>query len=130
MIGAILSAVLPLAGDLLKRFIPDPEAQAKAQAEFTTMLMQMDLSQLAVNKAEAQSDGNFKGGWRPAIGWACAFALVLQFVLGPLLEWASAIVGHPVPPFPKFDDMLWELMFGMLGMGALRSFDKWQTRKK
>ena len=25
---------------------------------------------------------------------------------------------------PKLDGTLWELMFGMLGMGALRSFDK------
>jgi hypothetical protein len=27
------------------------------------------------------------------------------------------------------DNNLWELMFGMLGMGALRSWDKAQERK-
>ncbi len=129
MIPAIIGAVLPLAGDLLKRFIPDPAEAAKAQAELASQLMSMDLAQIAVNKEEARSDGIFKGGWRPAIGWVCASALALQFFIGPLLEWASVIAGHPVPPFPKFDDMLWELMFGMLGMGALRSVDKWKTKK-
>jgi hypothetical protein len=38
--------------------------------------------------------------------------------------WISAIAGHPLPAPPALDSVLWELMFGMLGMGALRSYEK------
>ena len=30
--------------------------------------------------------------------------------------------GAPLPP--ALDDMLWQLMFGMLGMGGLRTIEK------
>lgn len=90
----------------------------------------MDTSQMEVNKAEAQSDGTFKGGWRPACGWVCAGALCYQYLLVPLAMWISFVVGHPLPKPPTLDGMLWELLFGMLGMGALRSFDKVTLPKK
>ncbi len=34
-------------------------------------------------------------------------------------EWMNRLASAP-----KLDNVLWELLFGMLGMGALRSFEK------
>lgn len=81
-------------------------------------------AQIEVNKAEATSRNVFTSGWRPSIGWTCAAALFYQFVLSPVGVWTASILGHPLPPPPTLDAMLWELLFGMLGIGALRSFDK------
>jgi hypothetical protein len=34
------------------------------------------------------------------------------------------LFGFIVPPPPVFNDMLWELLLGMLGLGALRTVEK------
>lgn len=123
--------------DVLKQVLSglglDPEAKARAQAQAFEALtkgtfeqqaeLQTALAQIDTNKTEA-SAGVFRGGWRPAVGWTCAAALALQFVVGPLLMWAAAAFGHPLPPLPKLDDMLWELLAGLLGLGTLRTVEK------
>jgi hypothetical protein len=77
MLG-FLGALMPVLGSVLDKFLPDPEAKAKALAELQSQMMQMDLAQMEVNKAEASAPGWFKGGWRPAIGWVCGGALAWQ----------------------------------------------------
>jgi hypothetical protein len=123
--------------DLFKQVLSgiglDPEAKARAQTQAFEVLTNgsfaekagqaLALAQVDVNKAEAQA-GTFRGGWRPFIGWTCGAALAVQFVAGPLLEWGCAAAGHQVPPLPKLDGVLWELLAGMLGLGALRTLEK------
>ena len=86
------------------------------------------MAQLEVNRAEASHDSLFVAGWRPAIGWTCAFAIFSDFCLRPLMVWASG--WYPsMPVFPSLiSDNLWELMAGMLGLSGLRTFEK--TRKR
>lgn len=109
---------------IIDKFIPDPEAKAKAESEVREWLGGIMKGQLDVNKAEAQTGSLFIGGWRPAIGWACASALWFQYMLMPVIMWAADIFGHPLPKPPVLDQVLWELMFGMLGMGGLRTWEK------
>lgn len=124
MLAMILPVLGPILETVLKRVIPDPEARNKAIAELYASLQTSDLAQMEVNKAEAQSGSLFVGGWRPSIGWVCSIALFYQFVFSPIAVWIGFLVGHPIPKPPTLDEHLWELMFGMLGMGALRSFEK------
>jgi hypothetical protein len=58
-----------------------------------------------------------------AIGRVCTLALLYQYMLVLLTLWPGFVAGHPIPKPPTLDDSLWQLMFGMLGMGALRSFE-------
>lgn len=81
-------------------------------------------AQIEVNKVDAANNSLFVAGWRPSIGWTCSAALFYQFVLSPIGLWAAAIAGHPLPTPPSLDGMLWELLFGMLGIAGLRSIDK------
>ena len=124
MLAMILPVLGPILETVLKRVIPDPEARNKAIAELYASLQTSDLAQMEVNKAEAQSGSLFVGGWRPSIGWVCSIALFYQFVFSPIAVWIGFLVGHPIPKPPSLDEHLWELMFGMLGIGALRSFEK------
>jgi hypothetical protein len=124
----LITALLPMVGEVLDRVIPDKAAADKAKLEMQVKLMdaanQGALAQVELNKVEAASSGIFKGGWRPFIGWVCGAALAYQFIVRPILPWLVNVFGGHVPPMPGLDDMLWELVFAMLGLGALRSADK------
>ena len=98
------------------------------EAEGLTTQQWAVLGALSRDKAEAASPSLFVAGWRPAIGWTCAAALAYQFLLAPLAVWVGFLIGHPVPKPPTLDEHLWELMFGMLGLGALRSLEKIKAR--
>lgn len=109
---------------IVNKFIPDPAQKMEAETALRTALISADAPQLAVDQAEAQSARLFVAGWRPFIGWVCGAALAWQYVAAPLALWATALAHYPVAPPPRLDDVLWQLMFGMLGMGGLRTYEK------
>jgi Holin of 3TMs, for gene-transfer release len=109
---------------IVNKFVPDPNQRAQAESELRSSLIQWDTAQNQVNTAEASNEAIFVSGWRPMIGWICASALGYQYVLTPLALWVASIFHYPLPIPPKLDDTLWQLMFGMLGMGGLRTYEK------
>lgn len=109
---------------IIDKFIPDPAAKIKAEEALRTDLSAWDQGQMEVNKAEAATGSLFIGGWRPAIGWACASALWFQYMVTPVVMWVAEIAGHVLPKPPTLDAVLWELMFALLGMGGLRTYEK------
>lgn len=125
---AILGIIAPILEKVLTSVIPDPQARQKAILEIYAALQQSDLAQIDVDKAEAASSSLFTSGWRPFIGWVCGGALFYQYMFIPIGGFVASFFGDKyvtmVLNAPKLDGTLWELMFGMLGMGALRSFDK------
>lgn len=124
MLAALIPALAPKLLDVLARFIPDPEARQKAVENLMGVFVAIDTAQIDVNKSEASSNSLFVAGWRPFIGWACGFAFVYTYLLVPIAMFIGFVIGKPLPKPPVLDNNLWELMFGMLGMGALRSFEK------
>jgi hypothetical protein len=86
---------------------------------------QMNIAQIELNKIEAASPDLFRSGWRPAVGWVCIAGLAYQFLLRPLLPWIVGLFNHAVPPMPELDlSSLMTLLFGMLGLGGMRTFEK------
>lgn len=128
MLPALIPVLAPLLGNILDRVIPDKAAAEKAKAEaeagLAAALAAADAAQVDLNRTEAQHQSLFVAGWRPGIGWVCVAALGYQFLARPLLPWLVAVAGLDVPPMPSLDDMLWELVLGMLGMSGLRSLEK------
>ena len=118
------AAIIPLIDKVLGAVLPDPAAKAAAMTKLLGELGKLDQGQLEVNKAEAGHRSLFVAGWRPMIGWVCAFAVAYQYILLPLVSWVAAVFTLPMPPLPGLDGNLWELTMGLLGMGALRSFEK------
>jgi hypothetical protein len=83
-----------------------------------------NMAQLQTNIAEAQHKSVFVAGWRPAIGWLCAFGLGWQFVGNEMVKWVIAINHLNVVPPSISTEGLMELTFAMLGMAGLRTFEK------
>lgn len=120
-----VSAVLDIGSKVIDRLWPDPVQAAQAKLELAKLQQSGELAQITaqldINKVEAQNPNLFVSGWRPAIGWICALALLYQYVARPLL------MAFNVSQFlPGLDDNLWQLLLGMLGMGGLRTFEKVQ----
>ena len=129
----LLSGITPIVNKVLD-LIPDPNAKARAEAEMQAELLKYAAEQSAqqseVNKVEAANSNVFVAGWRPAIGWTCALAFMFMYVVAPLVTWVAAFFNHIVP-IPQFDtNALMSLTTGMLGLGAMRSFDKKQGTSK
>jgi hypothetical protein len=123
---------------IINKVVPDKAAAAAATATFNQMAaagqLQEDLIQLTaitsaqsdINKTEAANPSVFVAGPRPAVMWVCVAALAYQYLLRPLWTGIALISGHPVPSpgLPGLDDNLYQLLWALLGLGAMRSYDK------
>jgi hypothetical protein len=109
---------------ILDKFVPDPQARQTAESELRSSLQLWDKGQTDVNAVEAANPNVFVSGWRPFIGWVCGLALAYQYVAAPILMWLAATLSIPLASPPKLDDTLWQLVFAMLGIGGLRTFEK------
>jgi hypothetical protein len=121
-------SILEIGAKLLDKVIPDKDAREKAQAELLKTAQdqdfQLSLAQIKVNEEEAKSENLFKSGWRPAIGWICVLGLFYNFVLYNLLLWTVATFNIAITPPALMSDILMELVFALLGLGSLRTFEK------
>lgn len=127
-VPALVTALLPFLDKILG-MIPDPEARAKAQRELTLELVKIEaqerMSQVELNKTEAQHASIFVAGWRPFIGWVGGVSLAWTFLLHPLITWVALVSGYQ-GTIPELDTApLMTLVMAMLGVGAMRSFDKY-----
>lgn len=117
-----VTAVSDLATSVINKIWPDKSEQEKQQLAAAVTLVQ---GQLDVNKEEAKSPNLFVSGWRPFIGWICGASLGYTYLGYPILLWATSIWAPTIHvPMLGNNEMLYELLFGMLGMGALRTFEK------
>lgn len=117
----MLSSLIGPATKLLDKFIPDADTKQKIAHELATMsenhAQELAKSQIEVNKTEAAHKSLFVAGWRPAIGWICGISLLYSTMLSPILG-----IWLTVPPVN--DELLSTVLMGMLGLGAMRSFEK------
>jgi len=94
--------------------------------EITNLRAQV-MAQIEVNKIEAASQSLFVAGWRPFVGWCCGASYAYTFVLQPFLIFilTAAQVKVDIAQLPVLDmGELGVVLFGMLGLGAMRSWEK------
>ncbi len=131
----ILSDLISPVSNLLEKVVPDSDKRAELAHEIATMAERqahdIALAQIEVNKAEASSQSVFKGGWRPFIGWVCGSAFAYHFLVQPIAVFVLAYAGMDTPPLPEFDmGALMTVLGGMLGLGSLRTFEKYKGVSK
>lgn len=111
---------------VLDKFVPDPAAKAEAEKELRTDLLAWDKGQVEINKIEAQSTNIWASGWRPAIGWSCAYSFVFTYTVAPTVGWIASMYGATVP-MPAFNQAVLDtLLYALLGLGGLRTFEKFK----
>jgi hypothetical protein len=105
---------------VLDKFIPDPAAKAQAEAELRASYLQWDQAQTKINEIEAANTNLFVSGWRPCIGWIGATGLAYQYIFRPVC------VGFGLGHLPALDGSLMELVIALLGLGGMRSWEKYK----
>lgn len=104
----------------------DPEKIAEAIAKAQEIESATQIAQTDINKEEAKHPNWFVSGWRPFIGWTCGVALAFHYVVSPFLVWLLSAFDI-TSSVPKLDmAALMTLLFGMLGLGGYRSYEKKQ----
>jgi|TARA_R100001079_G_C4343467_1_gene107998 hypothetical protein len=116
----VASLVGPVTG-LLDKFIEDKDQKARLSHEIATLAEKQShealKGQLEINKMEAAHKSLFVAGWRPAIGWICALGLLYNTIIVNLL-------GIWLEVDPVDTTLLVPVMMGLLGLGAMRSYEK------
>lgn len=126
-LGIVKELVGPVTG-LLSEFIEDKDQKARLAHEIATMAErhanENAKAQLEVNKVEAASKSLFVAGWRPFIGWTCGLGMFGNFITIPFANFVLALLSYEVViPLVPLETMMPVLM-GMLGLGAMRSYEK------
>jgi hypothetical protein len=87
------------------------------------------LGQIQIDAVEASSKSVFVAGWRPFVGWVCGAALGYTYILQPFLQFALAAFHWQLnaAALPQLSTgELIPLLLSLLGLGAMRSYDKAQ----
>ena len=118
---SIVNALIGPVSGLLDKFIEDKDQKNALAHEIATMSERYAhealKGQLEINKVEAAHKSLFVAGWRPAIGWVCMLGLLYNTIIANVLSiWIEV---------PEVDTtLLVPVMMGMLGLGAMRSYEK------
>ncbi len=127
--GAKASTVSAVTDALSGMTAEDTIAVRKLDIEFQEFCMdnniKVDMAQLAVDDDEAKSTNWFVAGWRPGCGWICVLAFSYVALIEPFARFIATVGFHYSGGFPAIDTTLtMQVLLGMLGMGAMRSFEK------
>lgn len=100
--------------------------KANTEAALAQVQVSVDLAkqQTDIDKVEAASSSVFVAGWRPFIGWVGGAGFAYATVLEPMARFIASMC-HYTGTFPVIDTTItMQMLTGLLGFGALRSFDK------
>ena len=116
-----LTALIGPATKLIGKFVRDKDKAAQLSHDIATMAekhaQELALAQIKLNTEEAKGNW-FQSSWRPLVGWICAMALGINFMVAPICSGFGITI-------PQADlSVMMPLLLGMLGIGGLRSLDK------
>jgi len=148
-VGEVFSGIGSLAKDIRAAITGKAPIDATKAAELEVKLLELEESaknaQTEINKieaasssvfvsgwrpflgwvcGEAASSSVFVSGWRPFLGWVCGAAFTYNYILMPFIFFVAKLCGSEVE-LPYLDmGILVTLLFGMLGLGTLRTYEK------
>ena len=120
--------------DVVKTFKADPLEVLKLETAIQKAILDTNVAlsqaQTRINEIEAASTDKFASRWRPFIGWVCGGAFAYQFILEPFAMFVIGVSGRTIPTLPVLDwSTLSVVLMGMLGLGAMRSYERVQGVK-
>ena len=124
--GGAIKAV----GNIVDELYTSDEEREQAKLAIKKVEAELKKRQMDINLADAQSKaGGLSGAiqrvWRPLIGFSCALAIFWEYVLKQFLMFGLATFKVETMPLPELDmGTLMPLVMALLGMGALRTYEK------
>jgi hypothetical protein len=118
-----IGAVADLATTAINKIWPDKTEQEKAELAAAVAIVQ---GQIDINKAEAESSSVFVAGWRPFIGWVCGAACAWNWIGLPITKAGLLLGGITINLSPADLTEMLPVLMGMLGLGALRTAEKFK----
>lgn len=131
-----IGSVLDFGSKIIDKIWPDPAKAAEAKlalftaqqaGEFKEMdqIFELAKGQIGVNTEEAKSTNWFVAAWRPFVGWVCGVGLAYVAIVEPVARFVASVWFGYVGEFPVIDTSLtMQVLLGMLGLGAMRTFEK------
>tara|TARA_R110001632_G_scaffold27493_2_gene73755 strand:+ start:3526 stop:3939 length:414 start_codon:yes stop_codon:yes gene_type:complete len=117
-VGEVVKEGLNGVNKILDTVITNYEERGKLDIAFQKL-------QTDINLAESKNSSLFVSGWRPFTGWVCSFGVGFNYVLRPFLNYVLAVFYPLVEQMDALDmSQLMPLLMGMLGFGALRTYEK------
>lgn len=117
--GGVMEGAKGIA-DIVDKFMETPDEKRAAELIYRKLQTQPDELQVEINKVEASHRSMFVSGWRPGVGWICTLALGWGWILAPVLQFF-----YPEQQMPAIEvGEAISLIMAMLGMGALRTYEK------
>jgi phenylpyruvate tautomerase PptA (4-oxalocrotonate tautomerase family) len=131
----LLGKLVDPVSNILDKVVEDKDQKARLAHEIATMAerhaQELAKGQIDINKEEAKSRNIFIAGWRPFVGWTCGLALFWHFLGLPVTLFITGWFNLQHPPLPEFDmSSLMTVLLGMLGLGGMRSFEKFKGLTK
>ena len=106
--------------NLIDAVVTTDDERAQADLLKERLRQQPALVQAEITKVQAMHRSTFVAGARPFMLGVFVVLFSISFVINPLLQWLLPEAGTPTLPL----DVMLELSLTMLGMSALRSFEK------
>ena len=125
LVGGASAQPIEAIGNVFDKLFTSDEERAQADAVMEKLRQQPGTLQVELNKIEAQHRSVFVAGWRPFIGWVCGAGLANVFLVNPWIQWWT---GNPGPQMPL--DAMMTLVVSLLGLGAMRTAEKFGGRAK
>tara|TARA_R100001082_G_scaffold71619_2_gene40896 strand:- start:216 stop:632 length:417 start_codon:yes stop_codon:yes gene_type:complete len=106
------------------------EEKEKLKLQMKEIDAKLKEKQMSINLADAQStagglSGFMQRSWRPLIGMSAAISIFWEFVLSKFILFICGLFQYEVLNVPELDmGTLMPLVMSLLGMGALRTFEK------
>lgn len=124
VVGEVVKEGLGGINKILDTVITNYEERGKLDIAFNKL-------QTEINLLEAKSVSIFVSGWRPFVGWVCGVSLGFNFIIRPVINYSLSVFS-PVTPLMESLDMatLMPLLMGMLGFGALRTYEKVKNKSR
>ena len=120
---SIIASLIAPVTSLLDKWIPDADVKQQIAHELATMserhAQELAVAQIKLNTAEAKGNW-FQSGWRPATGWVCVLGFAVNFLISPLAAGFGVII-------PQADtSVMMPVLMGLLGLGGMRSFERFK----
>ena len=123
-----VTILLGIGSKVIDKIWPDETQANAAKLELMKMQMSGELAQMAgqlkINEVEAANPSVFVSGWRPFIGWVCGMACAWNWIGLPIAVALAAFLGKSFGLKPADLTEMMPILFGMLGLGGLRTIEK------